>query len=88
MNPFAAAAFAWQAGMVFTLRTAQMWTDPAQAQAQFTGFVAEKQRAFVQGALAAQRATLAGGDGATVLAAAMAPAQRRVRMNARKLIRA
>ena len=85
MNPFAAAAFAWQAGLVFTVRTAQMWADPMQAQSQMTGFVVEKQRAFAQGAMAAQRATFAGGDGVAVLAAAIAPAERRVRMNARKL---
>lgn len=85
MNPFTAAAFAWQAGMVFTMRSAQMWADPAQAQAQLTGFALEKQRAFVQGAMAAQRATLAGASGTAVVAAALAPAQRRVRMNVHKL---
>lgn len=87
MNPFTAAAFAWQAGLVFTLRSARMWADPAQAQAQLTEFMLEKQRAFVQGAMAAQRATLAGSTGAAVLAAALAPAQRRVRMNVRTLSR-
>jgi hypothetical protein len=85
MNPFTAAAFAWQAGLVFTLRSARMWAEPAKAQAQLTAFALEKQRAFTQGALAAQRATLAGGSGAAVLAAALAPAHRRVRANARKL---
>ena len=86
MNPFMTAAFALQAGFVFTLRSMQLWAEPAKAGAQLTEFVLEKQRAFVQGMAAAGKASLAGADAPAVFAAALGPAQRRVRANALKLI--
>jgi hypothetical protein len=86
VNPFTATAFAWQAGFVFTLRSMQLWTEPAKAQAQLTAYALEKQRAFALGMAAAGKAALAGAEAPAVLAAAMAPAHRRVKANARKLI--
>jgi hypothetical protein len=85
MNPFTAAAFAWQSGFVFAVRSAQLWAQPAGAQAVLTGYALEKQRAFTAGAVAAGQAALAGAAGPAVLAAALAPSQRRVRANLRKL---
>jgi hypothetical protein len=79
--------FAWQAGCVFTLRSAQLWAEPAKAQERLAAYALEKQRAFAQGMAAAGRASLAGADAPAVMAAALAPAQRRVRANARKLSR-
>ena len=87
MNPFTTALFAWQTGFVFTLRSMQLWAEPAKAQAQLTEFALEKQRAFTAGAVAAGRAAMAGADAPKVVAAALKPAQRRVRANARKLYR-
>jgi hypothetical protein len=87
MNPFTTAMFAWQTGFVFTLRSMQLWAEPAKATAQLTEFALEKQRAFTAGAVAAGQAAMAGADAPTVLAAALAPAHRRVRANARKLFR-
>jgi hypothetical protein len=87
MNPFTAAAFAWQTAFVFTLRSAQLWTEPAEAQARLTGYMLEKQRAFTAGAFAAGQAALSGAGAEAVMNAAIAPAHRRVRANARKLMR-
>jgi hypothetical protein len=87
MDPFTAAAFAWQAGFVFTMRSAQLWVQPAQAQAQLTAYALEKQRAFSAGAVAASQAMLAGAAAPAVMAAALAPAQRRVRANLKALTR-
>ena len=87
MNPFTTALFAWQTGFVFTLRSMQLWAEPAKAQAQLTEFALEKQRAFTAGAAAAGKAAMAGADAPAVVAAALAPARRRVRANARKLYR-
>jgi hypothetical protein len=87
MNPFTAAAFAWQASFVFTMRSVQLWTQPAQAQAQLASYALEKQRAFSAGAVAASQAMLAGAAAPAVMAAALAPAQRRVRANLRALTR-
>ena len=85
MHPLAFGLFAWQAGCVFTLRAMQLWAEPAKAQARLTAYALEKQRAFAAGAVAAGRAGLAGAAAPAILAAALAPAQRRVRANARRL---
>jgi hypothetical protein len=87
MSPFTAAAFAWQSGFVFAMRSAQLWVEPAEAQAKLTGYVLEKQRAFADGAFAASRAVMAGAAGPAVVAAALAPAHRRVRANLRVITR-
>lgn len=88
MDPFTAAAFAWQSGFVFAARSLLLWNNPVTAQAELTRFALEKQRAFTQGALAAGEAMLAGAHGGAVVAAALRPAQRRVRANMRRLARA
>jgi gentisate 1,2-dioxygenase len=87
MNPFTAAAFAWQTAFVFTLRSAQLWAEPAEAQARLTGYVLEKQKAFTTGAFAAGQAVLSGAGAEAVMAAAIAPSHRRVQANLRKIIR-
>ncbi|TCZ55955.1 hypothetical protein [Roseicella aquatilis] len=86
MNPFVAVTFAWQTAFVFTLRSMQLWTEPAEAQARLAAYALEKQKAFAAGAMAASQAALAGAAAPAVVAAALAPAQRRVRANARKLM--
>ena len=85
MDPFTAAAFAWQSSFVFTLRSAQLWAQPATAHSLLADYAYEKQRAFTAGAFAAGRAAMAGAAAPAVLAAALAPAHRRVRANMRKL---
>jgi hypothetical protein len=85
MTPFTAAVFAWQAGTVFALRSLGLWGDPVRAQALLAEYAQEKQRAFMAGSQAAGRAALAGSDPATVLAAALRPAQRLVKANHRRL---
>lgn len=85
MTPFAAAMLAWQAGTVFTLRSLGLWAEPARAQALLTQYALEKQRAFAAGSMAAGKAALSGADPAAVVAAALRPAQRRVRVNHRSL---
>ncbi len=85
MTPFTAAAFAWQAGTVFALRSLGLWSDPVRAQALLAEYALEKQRAFVAGSMAAGRAALSGADPARVMAAALRPAQRRVKANHRSL---
>lgn len=85
LNPLGFGLFAWEAGCVFTLRSMQLWAEPAKAQARLTAYALEKQRAFAEGMAAAGRASLAGADAPAVMAAALAPAHRRVRANAKKL---
>lgn len=85
MNPFVAAAFAWQAGTVFALRSLALWAEPAQAQARLLEYAFEKQRAFTAGAARAGRAAMAGADPSRVAAAALEPARRRVHANHRRL---
>ena len=87
MNPFTTALFAWETGFVFTLRSLRLWAEPAKAGAQLTEYALETQRAFPAGAIAAGKAALAGADVPAVAAAALEPARRRVRANARKLVR-
>jgi hypothetical protein len=82
------ALLAWQACWVFTLRSAQLWTQPAEAATALTAMAAEKQRAFAAGAFAAGQAALAGSRPDVVAAAALRPARRRVAANLRQLTRA
>jgi hypothetical protein len=87
-NPAAYAWLAWQAGWVFTLRSAQLLTtEPAGAANALAEMVAEKQRAFADGAMAAGMAALAGSRPDVVAAAAIKPARRRVAANLRALTR-
>jgi len=76
--------FAWSAGVVFMTRGTRLLADP-QAGKTLAGMVAEKQKAFVDGAFAAGKAALRGASPARVQAAALAPARRRVRANLAKL---
>ena len=87
MNPFTTATLAWQTAFVFTLRSLQLWAEPAEASARLTAYALEKQKAFTAGAMAAGQAALAGAAAPKVIEAALAPAHRRVRANARKLMR-
>jgi hypothetical protein len=87
LDPFTTVAFAWQASLVFTMRSFQLWTQPAEAQAMLTEYAFEKHRAFSAGALAAGQAMLAGAAVPAVMEAALRPAHRRVRVNHRKLMR-
>jgi hypothetical protein len=86
-NPAAFALLAWQAGWVFTLRSAQLWTEPAGAATALAEMAAEKQRAFAAGAMAAGRAAMLGTRPDLVAAAALNPARRRVAANLRQLTR-
>jgi hypothetical protein len=85
VNPFALAALAWQASTVITLRTLTLWTQPAQAQLLLAQYALEKHRAFQAGSVAAQRAARAGADPGKVMAAALRPAERRLRQNYRQI---
>ena len=84
-DPFTYGLFAWQAGWVFALRSAELWTEPAQAQARLTEYALEKQKAFATGAVRAGAAAMTGAAPERVVAAALAPSRKRVRANARKL---
>jgi hypothetical protein len=84
-NPADFALFAWQAGWVFTLRSAQLWTDPAKAAASLAEMAAEKQKAFAEGAFAAGVAAMQGTRPDLVALAALRPARRRVAANVRSL---
>ena len=87
VDPFAYGLFAWQAGWVFALRSAALWTEPAKAQAKLAEYALEKQKAFTTGAIQAAGAVMTGATPVAVLEAALAPSHRRVRANARKLAR-
>lgn len=86
-NPAAYALFAWQAGWVFTLRSVQLATQPAEAATALAAMVEEKQKAFLEGAIAASRAVLDGARPDVVADAALRPARRRVAANMRALNR-
>ena len=84
-DPFAYGLFAWQAGWVFALRSAELWTEPAKAQARLTEYALEKQKAFASGVIKAGAAAMVGSRPEVVVAAALAPSRKRVSANARKL---
>ena len=84
-KPMDYALFAWQAGWVFALRSAQLWTEPAKAAASLAEMAVEKQKAFAQGAFAAGVAAMQGTRPDLVAAAALRPARRRVSANIRAL---
>ena len=84
-DPFTYSLFAWEAGWVFALRSAELWTEPAKAQARLTEYALEKQKAFATGAVRAGAAAMTGAAPERVMAAALAPSRKRVRANARKL---
>lgn len=84
-NPFAAYAWFAEAGWVFAMHSAQLWADPAIASARLAALGAEKQKAFSEGAIKASAAAMRGASPDAIAKAAMAPARRRVRANARKI---
>ena len=84
-NPAAYAWLAWQASWVFAIRSAQLWSEPAEAGTALAAMAAEKQRAFTQGAIAAGRAVIEGARPDVVAAAAIRPAHRRVAANLKQL---
>lgn len=85
MNPFTLGLFAWQASVVFTMRSAQLWADPATASTALTGMALEKQKAFSDGVMAASKLAMTGAGAGAVAAAALKPAQTRVSANVRRL---
>lgn len=87
-HPFSAYAWLAEAGWVFMMHSAQLWRDPAKAGARLTALAAEKQRAFAEGAIEAGAAAWRGSKPAAIAKAAMSPARRRVRANARKIRKA
>jgi len=85
MNPYSMAVLAWQTGFVFSVRSLGLWLAPSAAPARLLSYALEKQRVLADGGMAAGRAVLAGAEPAGVVQAALGPARRRVRANARKL---
>ncbi len=79
--------YAWfaEAGWVFMAHSTQMMLDPLGAGARLAVLGAEKQAAFAEGAMKAGLAAMTGAGPEQVAAAAMAPARRAVRANARKI---
>lgn len=84
-NPFAAYAWLGEAGWVFMMHSAQLWANPANASARLAALGAEKQNAVVAGMLGASLAAMRGASPDAVATAAMAPARRKVRSNAKAL---
>jgi hypothetical protein len=84
-HPAEFALFAWQAGWVFALRSARLWTEPATAAGSLAKMALEKQKAFADGMMAAGRAAIRGADAHGVAAAALRPARRRVSANVKAL---
>jgi hypothetical protein len=80
-------AYAWfaEAGWVFMMHSARLLADPSKAGARLAALGAEKQRAFAEGAIKAGAAALRGAKPDMIAKAAMAPARRRVRANAKKI---
>lgn len=85
VNPFAAYAWLAEAGWVFMMHSARLLAEPTTANARLAALATEKQRAFAEGAIRAGAAVMRGAKPEVIANAAMAPARRRVRANARKL---
>lgn len=84
-SPLAAYAWLAEAGWVFVMHSARLLADPARAGARLAALGTEKQKAFTEGVVKAGAAALRGAKPASIAKAAMAPARRRVRVNARKI---
>lgn len=87
MDPLSLGIFAWQASMVFALRTASLAFDPMTASSRLADMAAEKHTAFTAGWFDAAAAMVSGARPDQVAAAAMAPSRRQVAVNARHLTR-
>ncbi len=83
MTPFDAWRFLAEAQSVMLRRSLALWAEPESAGPALARMVAEKQRAFVDGAIAASFAVARGANPAAVAAAAIRPARSRVRRNLR-----
>ena len=81
MTAFRAWRFVAEAQAVMLRRSLALWAEPQNAGPALARMVAEKQRAFAEGALAAGFAMARGAEPAVVAAAALRPARRRVRRN-------
>ena len=86
-NPFAAYSWLAEAGWVFMMHSAQLMADPAKSGARLAALGAEKHRAMAEGAIKAGAAALRGAKPHIVAQTAMAPARRRVRANAMKILK-
>lgn len=78
---------AWHTGFVFTLRSLQLWSEPAHAAPRLLSHAAEKQRAMLRGMVGVTEAVVQGAAPLAVMQAAFEPARRRVAANARGLAR-
>jgi len=87
MDPLSLGVFAWQASLVFVLRSAELAFDPMTASSRLADMMAEKHTAFTAGWLDAALAVAAGARPDQVMAAAMAPSRHRVAANALTLAR-
>ncbi|TCI00712.1 hypothetical protein EJV46_01195 [Roseococcus sp. SYP-B2431] len=84
-NPFTAYAWLAEAGWVFMAHSAQLWSDPAKASTRLAALAAEKQKAVATGMVEAGIAAMRGAGPEAIAKAAMGPARRRVRANAKRL---
>jgi hypothetical protein len=84
-TPLSTYAWFMEAGWVFAMHSAQLWANPTKASTRLASLGAEKHKAFAEGAVKASVAALRGAKPDTIVNAAMAPARRRVRANAKKL---
>lgn len=75
--------FLAEAQSVMLRRSVALWSEPESAGPALARMVAEKQRAFLDGAIAAGFAAARGAHPAAVAAAAIRPARSRVRRNLR-----
>lgn len=87
-SPLSAYAWLAEAGWVFMAHSAQLWADPARAGTRLAALAAEKQTAFVLGAVGAGSAAWRGANPHVIAKAAMAPARSRVRTNAKRIRKA
>ncbi len=84
MNPFDAWRFLAEAQTVMIRRSLALWADPQAAGPALARMAAEKQRAFLDGTIAAGFAAARGEHPGAVAAAALRPARRSVRRNTRR----
>jgi hypothetical protein len=76
---------AWHANFVFTMRSMELWAEPAHAAPRLMKHAAEKQRAMLKGMVGVTQAMVQGVTPLAVVEAAFEPARRRVAANARGL---
>jgi hypothetical protein len=84
LTPFDAWRFLAEAQSVMLRRSLALWAEPESAGPALARMVAEKQRAFVDGAIAAGFELARGAHPAAVAAAAIRPTRSRVRRNLRR----